>query len=204
MTAYRYLEFVPSDYDKDPAARHPLIVFLHGAGERGRDLKIVERHGPHRYRETHPDFPFIIVAPQCPTGAFWGPRRVLKTLDSALRKLRVDTSRIYLTGLSMGGFGTFYTAMAAPDRFAALAPICGGGDPRRAEEIKHIPIWVFHGGLDEIVPIANSEAIVKALRAAGAEPRYTVYPEAHHDSWTATYENPELYAWFLQHHLPGH
>ena len=99
----------------------------------------------------------------------------------------------------MGGFGTWALAAAHPERFAAIAPICGGGDPKQAERLKDLPIWVFHGAKDPTVPLARSEEMVKALKEAGGEPKFTVYPDAGHDSWTETYDNPELYEWFLAH-----
>jgi predicted peptidase len=120
-------------------------------------------------------------------------------LQEIIRMHRVDRQRIYLTGLSMGGYGTWSLAMAYPDTFAALAPVCGGGDPGRVGRIKHLPIWVFHGAKDDIVPFEESESMVKALRRAGNDVRFTVYPDARHDSWTETYNNPRLYEWFLSH-----
>jgi predicted peptidase len=199
---YPYVELLPTVHETDPAALHPLILYLHGAGERGSNFNGVWRHGPHKFRASNPAFPFIIIAPQCPLRSYWEPERVLTALDDAEARFAVDACRIYLTGLSMGGFGVFETAMYAPGRFAALAPICGGGDVRRAALIAHIPTWVFHGALDDIVPIEHSERMVAALRTAGGNPRYTVYPNAQHDSWTETYNNPEFYSWLLEHQLP--
>jgi hypothetical protein len=111
----------------------------------------------------------------------------------------VDADRIYLTGLSMGGFGTWNLAMTWPGRFAAIAPICGGGNPRNAWSIRHIPTWVFHGAKDPVVPLSMSEDMVSALRQYNGQVTFTVYPEARHDSWTESYDNPELYSWFLEH-----
>ena len=113
-------------------------------------------------------------------------------------KYPIDPDRVYLTGLSMGGFGSWMLAMEHPGRFAAAVPICGGGDPRDVARIKDLPIWVFHGGKDPTVPLARSEAMVDALRKIGGRVKLTVYPDAGHDSWTATYENEDLYAWLLQ------
>jgi predicted peptidase len=113
----------------------------------------------------------------------------------------VDVNRIYLTGLSMGGYGSWTLAAAHPERFAAMAPICGGGDPADAKKLKDIPTWVFHGAKDEVVPPKASEDMVEAIKTEGGDIRYTLYPEANHDSWSETYDNPELYTWFLSHSL---
>ena len=147
------------------------------------------------------DFPFIAVSPQCPKDSRWNLQ--VDTLDALLDELErthlVDPERIYVTGLSMGGFGTWALAAALPQRFAAIAPICGGGDPRTTRTIPHLPAWVFHGARDETVPMLRSAEMVEALARSGGYARFTVYPEAKHDSWTETYNNPELYAWLLSH-----
>jgi predicted peptidase len=193
-----FLIHLPDGYE---ASDHdwPLVLFLHGAGERGSDLGKVKRHGPPRLAGEGKRFPFILVSPQCPEESWWTEEldglRVL--LDDMERKYRVDKDRIYVTGLSMGGFCTWALAAEQPNRFAAIAPICGGGDPKSAEAIAHLPTWVFHGAQDKTVPVERSQEMVDALRAAGAEPRFTVYPGAGHDSWTETYNNPEFYDWLL-------
>ena len=120
-------------------------------------------------------------------------------LDEIQGKYKVDPDRVYLTGLSLGGFGTWETATQHPERFAAIAPICGGGRPFMARRLKNLPAWVFHGEKDPVVPIKRSEEMVEALKAAGGDVKFTRYPEAQHDSWTETYNNPQLYEWFLQH-----
>jgi predicted peptidase len=119
-------------------------------------------------------------------------------LDDIIRTYRVDRDRVYLTGLSMGGFGTWDLAAAHPEKFAAIAPICGGGNPQNAKKLARLPIWVFHGAKDPTVPIERSREMVEALKAAGANVKFTVYPEAQHDSWTETYNNPEFYQWLLE------
>ena len=195
-----HLLFLPKDYAKNSAQQWPLILFLHGAGERGDDLEKIRRFGLPQLIEKQPDFPFIVVSPQCPAGTYW-PRMVddlNDMIERILEQYRVDRGRVYLTGMSMGGYGTFYLAMAHPEKFAALAPICGG-DPSKVSRIKHLPIWVFHGAQDNVVPIEESEIMVSALRKAGANVMFTVYPHAGHDSWTETYNNSELYEWFLRH-----
>jgi predicted peptidase len=114
-----------------------------------------------------------------------------------LRKYRIDKDRVYLTGLSMGGYGTWALAAAHPEKFAAIAPICGGGNPAEAAKLARLPIWVFHGAKDPTVPIERSKEMVEAIKAAGGDAKFTIYPEAGHDSWTETYNNPELYQWLL-------
>ncbi|MBN1418021.1 MAG: prolyl oligopeptidase family serine peptidase [Planctomycetes bacterium] len=191
-----YLLFLPEGYEKAQKP-WPLILFLHGAGESGNDLQKVKVHGPPKIVETKRDFPFIVVSPQSP-GRGWNADTLVALLDDVVSKYKVDKDRIYLTGLSMGGFGSWALAAAYPDRFAAVVPICGGGNPADAKRLKDLPIWVFHGAKDPVVPIARSEAMVSALKEAGGNVKFTVYPEAGHDSWTATYDDPELYKWMLE------
>ncbi len=192
-----YLLYLPPGHDKAEKP-FPLILFLHGAGESGSDLKKVKIHGPPKIVEKKRDFEFIVVSPQSP-GRGWRADKLLMLLDEVGKECKVDKDRVYVTGLSMGGFGTWSLAAAAPDRFAAIAPICGGGDPKTAEKIKALPIWVFHGDKDNAVPIKRSQDMVDALKAAGADVKFTIYPGVGHDSWTKTYDNPELYKWFLSH-----
>ena len=193
-----YLLYLPSGYDKADKPL-PLILFLHGAGETGKDLKKVKVHGPPKVVEKKRDFGFIVVSPQAPRRG-WDSKALLALLDEVESKYKVDKDRVYLTGLSMGGFGTWSLAAAAPERFAAIAPVCGGGNTGAAKKIKDLPTWVFHGAKDRVVPPARSERMVEALKKAGAkEVKFTVYPDAGHDSWTVTYDNPELYKWFLAH-----
>ncbi|MDZ7331364.1 MAG: prolyl oligopeptidase family serine peptidase [candidate division KSB1 bacterium] len=198
-----YLLFLPKDYSSTKKS-YPLILFLHGAGERGDDLSLVKVHGIPKVVEQQPDFPFIAISPQCPSDRWWVDPWLLEALnalvDQVIDKYRVDASRVYLTGLSMGGFGTWALAMTFPEKFAAIAPICGGGMPWMAFRIKDVPVWVFHGAKDPVVPIQRSEEMVDALKKVGGNVKFTVYPDAGHDSWTETYNNPELYRWFLEHH----
>ncbi|MBN2450832.1 MAG: dienelactone hydrolase family protein [Lentisphaeria bacterium] len=197
MVDTRYLLDLPEGYADDPGRRWPLVLFLHGAGERGTDIARVRVHGPPKLRAQGNPFPFLLLSPQCPQGTWWSTLELGALLDEIMASHRVDPDRVYCTGLSMGGFGTWALACEFPDRFAALAPICGGGDPRDAERIAHIPVWVFHGGKDGVVPLSASEEMVAALRALGKAPGLTVYPEAGHDSWTATYDDPAFYGWLL-------
>jgi len=191
-----YLLYLPKDYDKQES--WPLVLFLHGAGERGDNLDLVKKHGPPKLIEQGQDFPFIVVSPQCPAGKWWEPFELLALLDDISERYNVDDNRVYLTGLSMGGFGTWRLASHAPERFAAIAPICGGGERFSARQLTKMPIWAFHGAKDSVVPLERSEAMVEAVKRYGGEAKLTVYPEATHDSWTATYDNPELYKWLLE------
>jgi predicted peptidase len=199
----RYLLSLPDGYDPNGTRRWPLLLFLHGAGERGDDLELVKKHGIPKILEagTVADFPFIAISPQCPTDSWWNMQvdALSALLDEMEKTLLVDSERIYVTGLSMGGFGTWALAIAEPHRFAAIAPVCGGGDPRGVRRIPHLPAWVFHGARDETVPLMRSAEMVEALARSGGYARFTVYPEAKHDSWTETYDNPEVYAWLLSH-----
>ena len=197
-----YLLYLPEDY-QDSQEKWPLMLFLHGAGERGDDLSKLETHGPPKLiAKEGKSFPFIIVSPQCPQDGLWTHEIQIDTLnallDDIISRYRIDEDRIYVTGISMGGFGAWSLAIAYPDRFAAIAPICGGGNPDDAERITHLPIWVFHGAKDTVVPLQRSQEMVTALDKAGTNVKFTVYPDAEHDSWTETYNNPELYEWFLK------
>ncbi len=196
-----YLLFLPEDYDKKQQ-RWPLIMFLHGAGERGSDLTKVKVHGPPKIVENRKDFPFIVVSPQCPENDWWtGKVEVLiNLLDDIVARYKVDTERVYLTGLSMGGFGTWSLASEYPERFAAIAPICGGGNRIPvALRLRDMPVWVFHGAKDKVVSLEESEEMVNAIRSRGGNVKFTIYPDAGHDSWTESYDNQELYDWFLEH-----
>ncbi len=198
-----YLLYLPKDYGKDRTQKWPLILFLHGSGERGTDVQKVATHGPPKLVAAGQDFPFIIVSPQCPDNDWWNNDVLTGLLDEIETKYSVDKDREYLTGLSMGGFGTWALAIAQPTRFAAIAPICGGGDARRVRRLKDVPVWVFHGAKDPTVNIKEDQAMVDALESAGGNVKFTVYPEAGHDSWTETYSNPDLYTWFLAHKRPA-
>ena len=197
----KYLFSLPKDYYSAKKKAWPLILFLHGMGERGDDLELVKIHGIPKIVKTQKDFPFIAVSPQCPTEYVWRDRKMLQAVESLILKIiknyRIDKTRVYVTGLSMGGYGTWALAARRPDLFAAAVPICGGGDPAIVNVLKNLPIWVFHGGLDKVVLPEESEKMIRALEKAGGKVHYTLYPEAYHDSWTETYDNPALYDWML-------
>ena len=202
-----YLLFAPSSY-ADDERRWPLLLFLHGLGESGDgNLQLVKKHGPPKMVDREADFPFVVVSPQCPQPKSdfpraWQADQLIQLVDHVAGTMRVDSSRIYVTGLSMGGYGTWRLAAKYPQRFAAVVPICGGGDIRTAERLAKLPIWCFHGAKDNVVPLAESERMVTAVQAAGGNVKLTVYPESGHDSWTETYNNRELYQWLLRQRLP--
>ncbi len=191
-----YLIYLPENYDGTKPM--PLLLFLHGAGERGDDIELVKKHGPPKLIAQGKHFPFIVVSPQCPKGRFWDARSLSTLLDNIEQNYAVDSSRIYVTGLSMGGFGTWALAAYAPERFAAIAPICGGGEKFWVRKLTHLPIWAFHGEKDSVVPPHRTTELVEQLKKLGGNVKLTLYPDAGHDSWTATYDNPELYEWFLK------
>jgi len=193
---YDYLLFLPEAYQK--SRKHwPMILFLHGAGESGTDLLKIKKLGPPHIVDSKPDFPFILVSPQS-QGNGWNPDALNALLDDVTRNYRVDKNRIYLTGASMGGTGTWTLASAHPEKFAAIAPVSSGGETADIKKLAHMPIWIFHGAKDPTVKVARAEATVAAFRAAGLNPKFTVYPDAAHDAWTQTYDNPELYSWLLE------
>jgi predicted peptidase len=198
-----YLLHLPKDYGISEAESKlwPLILFLHGMGERGSDLELVKKQGIPHTLDNEPDFPFITVSPQCPIPSWWAFEiEALKgLLDSILANYAVDRDRVYLTGLSMGGYGSWAMGIAHPEMFAAVVPICGGGEPEKVCALKNVPVWAFHGTDDEDVRLQESQEMVDALQACGGDAKLTIYPGVKHDSWTPTYANPELYEWLLSH-----
>ncbi|PLR77457.1 phospholipase [Bacillus sp. V3-13] len=197
-----YLLHLPEDYYFEQEKAFPLVLFLHGVGERGNNAEFLKRNGLPKLAETQ-ELPFILLSPQCPD---YVPRysnwlleldAVMNLFEETIQKYRVDESRIYLTGLSMGGYGAWELAIQNPDRFAAVAPICGGGSAENVHRLKDIPVWTFHGAKDDIIPIEETEQMVAALKEAGGNVKFTVYPDAKHDSWTETYNNPQFFEWML-------
>jgi predicted esterase len=193
----KYLLYLPDGYAADTAKKWPLMIFLHGSGESGSDLAKVKANGPPKLAEAGKKFPFIIVSPQAPPNTGWQDQVMKALLDSLKNKYRVDKERIYLTGLSMGGFGTWNIAEKFPEEFAAIAPICGGGDEQKVWELRHMPVWCFHGAKDDVVPLAASQRMVDALKKYNGDVKFTVYPDANHNSWEVTYNNDSLYTWLL-------
>jgi predicted peptidase len=203
-----YVLLVPHAYDgKTPV---PVILFLHGAGETkgGKMMPVQQGIAPHIKGRREKTFPAIVVIPQAEAaksrvGGRWyadapDGKRALAILDEVQKEYETDPNRVYLTGLSMGGFGTWHMAFAHPDRWAAIVPICGGGDPKAAETIKHIPCWVWHGDKDTAVKVDLSRQMVEALKKAGGEPRYTELEWVGHNSWDAAYASEDLYAWLFR------
>jgi predicted peptidase len=203
----KYVLFVPHSYkgDKD----YPLILFLHGAGERGDDGQAPVLQGignAIKFKGKEKSFPFFVIFPQAAKGGNWqakGPdaKRALAMLAETQKNYKIDDKRLYLTGLSMGGFGTWSLAAAYPDKWAAIVPICGGGDPATAEKIKDIPCWCFCGDKDSPMLLNGCRNMIKALKDAGAQPRYSEFPYVGHNSWDSAYVTPELYPWLLSQKL---
>jgi len=194
--SYQYISNLPSDFKVNEAT--PLLIFLHGSGERGTDLEKVKVHGPPKLAALGKNIPAIVISPQCPSDERWETSRLEALLAEVKSKYKIDESRIYLTGLSMGGYGTMSWAYAHPEHFAAIAPICGGIlQEDRTEAIKDIPMWAFHGDQDQVVPIEQTNTYIQALKDVGGNPKYTIYPGVGHDSWTATYDNPEFWKWLF-------
>jgi len=202
VVSHNYLLHVPKDKRHAVNGKLPLIVFLHGAGERGDNIELLKVHGPPKKIDKGEDLPFIVLSPQCKENTRWNPQTIKILIDQIITNYPVDDKRIYLTGLSMGGYGTWDLAIKYPHKFAAIAPICGGSDVHAWDASMHLtdmPIWAFHGAMDEVVPVERTTRILQALKKAGSDAKLTIYPDANHDSWTATYDNPELYRWFLKH-----
>ena len=210
---YRLLK--PNPFD--PAQKYPLVIFLHGAGERGSDNEKQLVHGMNDFAsdEIMAKYAAFVIAPQCPEGQAWGgisrlaktptPEgqlspalgATLKAVEELRKEFPIDDNRIYITGLSMGGYGSWDALAKRPELFAAAAPICGGGNTTTVDKFKHIPIWAFHGDADKTVPVERSREMIEALKAAGATPKYSEYPGVGHNSWAQTYSDPALYAWLF-------
>lgn len=190
--------------------KYPLVIFLHGSGERGNDNVVQLKYISPLFlnagnREKYPCF---LVVPQCPANENWNypdwylePKKPMSTLialiDSLIALPHIDKSRVYITGLSMGGYGTWYLLTKRPELFAAAVPICGGGDTHQVEKFSHIPIWNFHGAKDDAVPVEHSRNMIQALKAAGGSPKYTEYKKVGHDSWVNAFAEPELLPWLF-------
>ena len=202
LTSLSYLEYLPKGYGS--GEKFPLVIFLHGAGERGDDPELVAKHGWLMHiREDGAQYPFILLAPQCPKGKYWGNfiESLNAFLTDALQRYDADPSRVYLTGLSMGGTGTWLWSMANPERFAAVIPVCGTGVYWYGEQYAHKPVWVFHGEADPTVPVTESINMVQSIRKRGGDPRLTIYPGVGHNSWKQAYSDPALLAWMLEQKL---
>ncbi|WP_160148177.1 prolyl oligopeptidase family serine peptidase [Rubripirellula obstinata] len=200
----RYWIYLPDEVTEvarssKKAKSFPLVLFLHGGGEGGRNPEKVKKNGLPKLIAQGKSFPFIMVAPQNPSETqFWDDQQLIRLVNEIETKHPVNRLRVYLTGLSRGGYGAWRLAIQNPNRFAALVPVCGGGPMPYMNRIKHLPIWVFHGAKDTVIPISESQRLVEALKKAGGDVKFTIYPDAGHDAWTQAYDDPELYAWLLQ------
>ena len=197
-----YYVFLPENFDVNK--KYPLVLFLHGAGERGDGsesaLPRVAVNALPKFAQEGEEYPFILLCPQCPENIVWNNvvLSLKKLLDGVVEKYNADPDRIYCTGLSMGGFGTWEMGVTYPQFFAAIAPICGGGFSWRAYQLKDVPVWAFHGDADNVVPISYSRTMVDALKAAGGNPRFTVFPGVNHNSWDPAYKTTDVIAWLLE------
>lgn len=197
---FGYVTCLPKDFDE--TKKYPLVFFLHGAGERGDDLDVASRHGFMKHvREDGKDYPFIFVAPQCPHDKYWGcyTESLIAFLDYVCDTMPVDRERVYLTGLSMGGTGTFMLAMAAPERFAAIAPVCGSGICWYAEALDGIPVYMYHGDCDDVVPIGESITMLNSINKRGENAKLKICYGIGHNAWDIAYDGDELVNWLLSH-----
>lgn len=197
-----YLLYLPEGANEGGEGVFPVLLFLHGSGERGSDIEIVKRNGPPGFLDTRADFPFITVSPQLPAERDWDSASLIDLLDHVMTIVPADPRRVYLTGLSRGGHATWRLGAEYPERFAAIAPVAGRGDPATACALADMPVWSFHGDADDIVLAADNAAMVEAVEACGGEPRFTLYEGVGHASWIPAYEDPALYDWLLAHRLP--
>ncbi len=194
----KYVVFVPHDYKPDKAS--PIILFLHGSGEtKGGKKMPIEVGLPPAVKKREKAFPFFVVIPQSEKRNWRADsedaNRALKMLETTEKDYKTDPNRVYLSGLSMGGFGTWSLAAKYPERWAAIVPVCGGGDPKSADSIKNIPCWCFHGDKDPAVKVEQSRIMIEALKKAGGSPKYDEYPGIDHNSWDKAYGTDELYVW---------
>lgn len=203
---YKALVLVPSNTTESINGKFPAILFLHGIGERGNNLNILKQNGFPRALEGDQQFPFIFIMPQCPSSTEWyytnadNITAMQMFLDDILSRFPIDENRLYITGLSMGGIGSWYFAINMPSRFAALVPVAFRGDGWSPEPAKEIPVWAFHGAKDGVIPISKAQELVDQFRAVGGSVRFDIYPNGGHDAstWTVTYNNPDLYDWMLR------
>ena len=194
----RYLLDLPAGYDADKDQKWPLVIFLHGSGESGTNLSLLRRHGLPKLVAEGQQFPFVLVSPQAPTGYLLGTQ-IIEVLDEVARKYRIDPDRVILTGLSMGGNSTWFTALEFPGRFAAIIPIAATGDPGGAARLKRVPTWYFVGAHDDTMSLARAQQMVEAMKAAQVPFQFTLYPNASHaQTWENAYADPELYRWIMK------
>ena len=195
---YRALLFRPDHYAEQP--RWPLLLYLHGAAERGDDLEHAAATGPPKEVRGGRALAMVVAAPLLPAGQAWEPARLAAVLDAVITAEHIDPDRIYLSGKSLGGFGAWALAVAAPQRFAALVPVASAGDPEAVCTLKAVPVWAFHNRHDPTVPLARDEVGIETLKNCGGTTRLTIFDADGHDAWTAAYADPELYQWLLAQH----
>lgn len=198
---YKYLVHIPKDTPE--SGKFPLILFLHGAGSRGDDINMVGTHNPLKHYPNKGDFPFLLVAPQCPAGKSWNPDILLNILAELEKKYPIDLNKEYITGLSLGGKGVWDLLQKAPDKFAAAAPVCGWGDSANLCLLKYTPVWAFHGKEDQAVLPQQSIGMITALNNAGGHGKIKLYDHTKHNSWDSAYAEPKLYEWLLKHSRIG-
>ena len=193
---YNYLLHLPPNYRT--GEKWPAILYLHGMGGKGDYLTLLKAHGLPRLLEQNKYLPFIVISPQCPDGEEWSPVLLGRLLNEVSVEYEVDRDRIYLTGIGEGATAAWHLAAKEPDKFAAVAPVCGKGNPHEVCKLRDLPVWTFHGARDPIIPISETQSMVLALKLCGGNVSFTIYPDADHDSWTATYSDPHFYEWLLQ------
>lgn len=195
---FKYVKYLPKDYDE--IKKYPLVFFLHGGGERGDDLDVASRHGYMKYvREEGKEYPFIFIAPQCPNNKYWGCyiESLIAFLDYICESLPIDMDRVYLTGLSMGGTGAWMLAMAEPERFAAVAPVCGTGIYWYGEVLVNTPVYMYHGDCDEIVPVTESVNMLNSINKRRGNAQLKICYGVGHNAWDTAYGGDELMNWML-------
>lgn len=190
-----YLLYLPPDYTSKK--KWPLVVYLHGAGARGSNLELVRREWPPGQITLGKQFDFILLSPQCPADSWWAPELVAALTEYISNSLSVERDRVYLTGYSMGGNGTWATAIHDPSRFAAIAPLCARSDVGQAERLKNTPIWAFHGDKDDVMPIKAAQEMVDAVKDCGGHVMFTVFPGVGHGISGMTYQNERFFEWLL-------
>ncbi|MEO5937776.1 MAG: prolyl oligopeptidase family serine peptidase [Sphingomonas sp.] len=201
---YPYQLFLPRGYTSSGGQKWPLVIFLHGSGERGTDIELVKKNGPPKIVGAHPGSPFILVSPQLEQveNNRWDAAKLDALLADLRKTYRIDPSRIYLTGLSLGGYGTWDWALKRPDLFAAIVPVAANSENKAADPcvLKDMPIWAFHGDQDDVVDPLQGFAIVRAVDACkgSVRPRMTIYPQMTHGSWESAYDDPAMWRWLLE------
>lgn len=195
----QYLLRLPKGFQS--TRQHPVILYLHGSGSRGKDPDAFVKTDAFQLTAEHENFPFLYIAPMCPPDTTWFDwMQELKDLIKEITSLPyADSSRFYGMGASMGAYGIWQLAMSVPDKFAAILPICGGGMYWNSKRLLNVPVWAFHGGKDTCVLPEESEKMVNAVNKHGGDAKLTIYPENTHNAWTDTYSNPEVFAWLLTH-----